>query len=105
MFEVVWTQTALNHLAAAWTRADSAMRQDITRAPTRSIGDSNPIPAVRVSREHQGSGFSSNPLSEWLSKSARTVPWCGCCSPGVFGIAVAPDSLKYSWIPSLFFYQ
>lgn len=36
MFEVVWTQTALDNLAAAWTRADSAMRQDLSRA-TREI--------------------------------------------------------------------
>jgi hypothetical protein len=35
-FEVVWTQTALDNLATAWTRADSAMRQDLTRA-TREI--------------------------------------------------------------------
>jgi hypothetical protein len=32
MFEVVWRQTALDHLASAWMRADSAMRQDITQA-------------------------------------------------------------------------
>jgi hypothetical protein len=32
MFQVVWLQTALDELAAAWTNADSSIRQEITRA-------------------------------------------------------------------------
>jgi hypothetical protein len=32
MFQVVWLQTALNELAAAWMSADSALRKAITAA-------------------------------------------------------------------------
>jgi hypothetical protein len=35
MFRVVWLETALNELAAAWTSADSAQRQAIAAASHR----------------------------------------------------------------------
>ena len=48
MFQVLWLQTALDELAAAWLRADSALRQAITTA-THAID-----PLLQVAPNEQG---------------------------------------------------
>lgn len=76
MLQVIWLQRAVNDLAEIWSRGDSTLRQDVTRAANTIDQELHEVPfGSSESREGRRRVMFAAPLG-FPSKSIRTAGWC-----------------------------